>query len=155
MNDQLQAIPGAGLDAFFKARSVAVVGASDDITKIGGRPIQLMLKYGYAGSIYPINPKGGVIQGLQAYASILDTPTAPELAILAVPMQATAQAVRDCGSRGVRDANWDEAANIRIEVICTRELAEALLAHLQKHYYANYAMVSCLHEVEVVRAEKF
>ncbi|WP_305072758.1 P-II family nitrogen regulator [Propionivibrio sp.] len=62
---------------------------------------------------------------------------------------------RGRGSRGVRDANWDEAANIRIEVICTRELAEALLAHLQKHYYANYAMVSCLHEVEVVRAEKF
>lgn len=104
MSDQAQAIPGSGLDAFFKARSVAVVGASDDITKIGGRPIQLMLKYGYAGDIYPINPKGGVIQGLQAYASILDTPSAPELAILAVPMQATVQAIRDCGSRGVRGA---------------------------------------------------
>jgi nitrogen regulatory protein PII len=67
----------------------------------------------------------------------------------------TVSDARGRGSRGVRDANWDEAANIRIEVICTRELAEALLAHLQKHYYANYAMVSCLHEVEVVRAEKF
>ncbi|MDM0025325.1 acetate--CoA ligase family protein [Variovorax saccharolyticus] len=102
MLNQVQATPGTGLDAFFKADGVAVIGASDDITKIGGRPVQLLRKYGYAGPIYPVNPKGGTIQGLQAYASILDTPTAPELAILAVPVEATLQAVRDCGSRGVR-----------------------------------------------------
>lgn len=102
MLTQVQAAPGTGLDAFFKADGVAVIGASDDITKIGGRPVQLLRKYGYAGPIYPINPKGGTIQGLQAYASILDTPTAPEMAILAVPVEATLQAVRDCGSRGVR-----------------------------------------------------
>ncbi|MBS0450652.1 MAG: acetate--CoA ligase family protein [Proteobacteria bacterium] len=102
MLTQVHAAPGAGLDAFFKAQGVAVVGASDDITKIGGRPVQLLRKYGYAGAIYPINPKGGTIQGLQAYASILDTPTAPDLAILAVPAQAALQAVRDCASRGVR-----------------------------------------------------
>ena len=102
MLTQVQAAPGTGLDAFFKADGVAVIGASDDITKIGGRPVQLLCKYGYAGAIYPINPKGGTIQGLQAYASILDTPTAPDLAILAVPAQATLQAVRDCASRGVR-----------------------------------------------------
>ncbi|MGK6306651.1 acetate--CoA ligase family protein [Variovorax sp. DT-64] len=102
MLTQVQAAPGAGLDAFFKADSVAVIGASDDITKIGGRPVQLLRKYGYAGAIYPINPKGGTIQGLQAYASILDTPAAPEMAIVAVPAGATLQAVRDCGDRGVR-----------------------------------------------------
>ena len=62
---------------------------------------------------------------------------------------------RGRGSRGVRDANWDEAANIRIEVICSRDIAESLLDHLQQHYYANYAMVACLHEVEVLRAAKF
>ena len=62
---------------------------------------------------------------------------------------------RGRGSRGVRDANWDEAANIRIEVICSRDMAESLLDHLQQHYYANYAMVACLHEVEVLRPEKF
>ena len=65
MLTQVHAAPGEGLDAFFKARGVAVVGASDDITKIGGRPVQLLRKYGYAGAIYPINPKGGTIQGLQ------------------------------------------------------------------------------------------
>lgn len=102
MLTQVQAATGAGLDAFFKASGVAVIGASDDITKIGGRPVQLLRKYGYAGPIYPVNPKGGTIQGLPAYASILDTPTAPDMAILAVPVEATLQAVRDCASRGVR-----------------------------------------------------
>jgi len=102
MLTQVQAAPGAGLEAFFSAGSVAVIGASDDVTKIGGRPVQLLRKYGYAGAIYPINPKGGTIQGLQAYPSVLETPTAPELAIVAVPANATLQAVRDCGSRGVR-----------------------------------------------------
>jgi nitrogen regulatory protein PII len=62
---------------------------------------------------------------------------------------------RGRGSRGVRDANWDEAANIRIEIICARPLADAVLAHLQERYYANYAMVACVHEVEVLRPEKF
>lgn len=62
---------------------------------------------------------------------------------------------RGRGSRGVRDANWDEAANIRIEIICARPLADAVLAYLQERYYANYAMVACVHEVEVLRPGKF
>lgn len=94
--------PGAGLDAFFNAKGIAIVGASDDITKIGGRPVHLLRKYGYAGPIYPINPKSAEIQGLPAYKSVRDTPSAPEMAILAVPANATADAVRDCAARGVR-----------------------------------------------------
>lgn len=62
---------------------------------------------------------------------------------------------RGKGSRGVRDASWDESRNIRIEVICAREQAEALLTHLQERYYSNYAMVACFSEVEVLRPGKF
>ena len=62
---------------------------------------------------------------------------------------------RGRGSRGIRDAAWKEAANIRIEVICNRELAEKIVSYLQKHYYANYAMVSFIQDVEVLRPEKF
>lgn len=101
MTDQMQR-PGAGLEAFFKAEGIAIVGASDDITKIGGRPVHLLLKYGYKGPIYPVNPKGGQVQGLTAYASVRDLPTAPDMAVLAVPAQATADALRDCAARGVR-----------------------------------------------------
>ena len=94
--------PGEGMDVFFNARSIAVIGASSEFTKIGGRPIHLLRKYGYSGQIYPINPKGGDIQGLQAYARLADTPTPPELAVVAVPAELALQAVRDCAQRGVK-----------------------------------------------------
>ncbi|OZI52859.1 acetate--CoA ligase family protein [Bordetella genomosp. 4] len=96
--------PGQGLAPFFEAQGIAIVGASDDPTKIGGRPVSMLIKYGYAGPVYPINPKGGTIQGLSAYPSVLATPTAPDLAILAVPAGATIAAVRECGERGVKAA---------------------------------------------------
>lgn len=62
---------------------------------------------------------------------------------------------RGRGSRGVRDANWDESANIRVEVVCRRERAVGLMEHLRERYYVNYAMVAWLHDVEVMRLEKF
>lgn len=62
---------------------------------------------------------------------------------------------RGKGSRGVRDASWDESRNIRIEVICARQQAEELLTHLQARFYANYAMVAYFSEVEVLRPGKF
>ena len=62
---------------------------------------------------------------------------------------------RGKGSRGVRDAAWDESRNIRIEIICARQQAETLLAHLQERYYSNYAMVAYFSEVEVLRPAKF
>lgn len=94
--------PGAGMDAFFLAQGIAVIGASADATKIGGRPVHLLRRHGYAGAIYPINPKGGEIQGLPAYARLADTPQAPELALIAVPAAHAVQAVEDCAARGVR-----------------------------------------------------
>ena len=94
--------PGAGMDAFFLARGIAVIGASAEATKIGGRPVHLLRRHGYAGAIYPINPKGGEIQGLPAYARLADTPQAPELALIAVPAAHAVQAVEDCAARGVR-----------------------------------------------------
>ncbi len=104
MTDRTAPSPGEGMDSFFRARSIAVIGASSETTKIGGRPIHLLRKYGYSGEIYPINPKGGEIQGLTAYARLADTPQAPEMAVVAVPAQHALQAVRDCAERGVQGA---------------------------------------------------
>lgn len=102
MYEPFQRVPGEGMDVFFNARSVAVIGASSEISKIGGRPVHLLQKYGYAGGIYPINPKGGEIQGLRAYERLAETPEAPELAIIAVPAEHALQALRDCATRGVK-----------------------------------------------------
>ncbi|MAX89181.1 MAG: transcriptional regulator [Pseudomonas sp.] len=67
----------------------------------------------------------------------------------------TLSEARGRGSRGVRSAEWDTESNIRLEVICNRELAERIAEHLQVRYYDNFAMVSYLAEVEVLRPEKF
>ncbi len=62
---------------------------------------------------------------------------------------------RGRGSRGVRNAAWDEAANIRLEVVCEEPVARRIAEHLQQHYYANYAMVLFCTDVEVLRPDKF
>ncbi len=67
----------------------------------------------------------------------------------------TVSDARGRGSRGVRNAAWTEAANIRIEIICPRPQAESVLDHIQQRYYANYAMVAYLLDVEILRPEKF
>jgi hypothetical protein len=59
------------------------------------------------------------------------------------------------GSRGVRGADWEHSSNVRIETICERSVAEAIMAHLSENYYANYAMIAYLMEVEVLREDKF
>jgi acyl-CoA synthetase (NDP forming) len=101
---QPQVEVGHGLDALFAPRSIAIFGASDDVTKIGGRPLQFLQKYGYGGAIYPINRKGGTVQSLPAFASLAELPQVPDLAVMAVPPESVLAAVRDCAARGVRAA---------------------------------------------------
>lgn len=62
---------------------------------------------------------------------------------------------RGNGSRGVRDASWQASGNIRIEVVCDAKTAEAIAAHLQAHYYDDYAMVLFVSDIDVLRPEKF
>lgn len=94
--------PGEGLDALMSPRSIAVIGASQEATKIGGRPVDLLRRHGYAGRIYPVNPKSATVQGLRAYASVADIPEAPDLAIIAVDAERASEAVEQCAARGVR-----------------------------------------------------
>ncbi|MEH2628657.1 acyl-CoA synthetase (NDP forming) [Bradyrhizobium sp. AZCC 1719] len=94
--------PGEGLDALMRPRSIAIIGASQDATKIGGRPVELLRRYGYTGQIYPVNPKAATVQGLQAYPSMEELPEAPDLAIVAVDAEKAPEAVEQCAARGVR-----------------------------------------------------
>lgn len=89
------------LSALLSPRSVAIVGASDNIHKIGGRPIHYMQAMGYAGTIYPVNPQRETLQGLRAYPSLDALPEAPELAVIVVAGDAAVQAVADCARLGV------------------------------------------------------
>jgi acyl-CoA synthetase (NDP forming) len=95
---------GEGLEAILKPASIAIIGASQDATKLGGRPVQLLQRFGYAGRIYPVNSRATEVQGLPAYASIADVPETPELAIIAVAAEAAPDALEACAARGVRGA---------------------------------------------------
>jgi acetate---CoA ligase (ADP-forming) len=94
----------ASLTPLIQPRSVAVIGASHDPMRIGGRPIAYMKARHFAGDIFPVNPNRTEIQGLRAYASIAQLPNVPEVAIVAVPAMLAAQAVEQLGALGVKGA---------------------------------------------------
>lgn len=83
-------------------RSVAIVGASDNAHKIGGRPIAYLQRFGYGGKLFPINPQRPEVQGLRAWASLDDLPEVPEVAIVAVPGDAGVAAVKRCADAGTQ-----------------------------------------------------
>jgi acetate---CoA ligase (ADP-forming) len=92
------------LEAFLSPRSVAVIGASENADKIGGRPISYLQKFGFKGRIYPVNSARDKVQGLTAYPSIEALPQAPDAAVIAVPGQAAVDAIEACAARGVKAA---------------------------------------------------
>ncbi|WPB57341.1 acetate--CoA ligase family protein [Xylophilus sp. GOD-11R] len=85
-------------------RTVAVIGASESIHKIGGRPIHYMRQNGFAGRIYPVNPTRTELQGLACYPSLDALPEVPELALVIVSGEKAVETVEDCARRGVKAA---------------------------------------------------
>jgi acyl-CoA synthetase (NDP forming) len=95
---RLQAHP---LQRLFEPRSVAVVGASDDIRLPGGRLLQYMLNYGFAGPIYPVNPNRDTVQGRPAYRSLLDIPDPVDVAVILVSSAATIDVLNQCAQKKI------------------------------------------------------
>ncbi len=92
-----------GLDRyFFNPQGIAVIGASGDPTKLSYGTVHNLIAHGYRGPIYPVNPKGGEIQGLTAYPSILDVPDPVELAVIMIRAEAAPEALSACGERGLK-----------------------------------------------------
>ncbi|HQS09324.1 MAG: hypothetical protein B7Y12_06675 [Rhizobiales bacterium 24-66-13] len=87
--------------ALFQPRGIAVVGASADLSRIGGQPIQALKAAGYAGRIYPVNPKYDAIAGLPCMPSIAAIDGPCDMAVVAVRADAAADAVRACGAKGI------------------------------------------------------
>ena len=92
------------LSTLLAPRSVAIVGASDNAARIGGRPLRYMREAGFAGRILPVNPNRETVQGFPAFSSVSALPETPDVALLAVPADATLQAVEECATLGVRNA---------------------------------------------------
>lgn len=86
----------------FHPRSVAVVGASNDPTKFGGRTYFALKERGYTGRLYAVNPKAAEIDGEPAYARVRDIPGEVDMAIVAVAAPFVVPAIADCAGKGVR-----------------------------------------------------
>ena len=85
------------LERLFHPRGIAIIGASADLTRIGGHPIKALKKAEYKGGIYPINPKYPELHGFTCYPDVLALKEPCDLAIVAVPAPGVAKAIRDCG----------------------------------------------------------
>lgn len=92
------------MDALLNPKSVAVIGASADPSKTSGRPVSYLLKHGFTGDIYPVNPKATEIQGLKCYQSIDDIPAAPDVALVLLGAKRSIDAVRSLSTLGCKAA---------------------------------------------------
>jgi len=91
-------------DALFQPRGIAVIGASADLTRIGGQPIKALQTAGYAGRIYPVNPKYEAIAGIPCVADIASIDGPCDLAVIAVRADMAADAIIKCGTQGIQFA---------------------------------------------------
>ncbi len=92
----------ASLRSVFAPRAVAVIGASRDPASVGGALFRNLLRWGFTGAVYPVNPTANSIAGVKAYASVGELPEAPELAFIAVPVVHVVEIARQCAAAGVR-----------------------------------------------------
>src|SRR4051794_11109633 len=92
------------LRAALDPKSVAIIGASENPNKVGGRPVHYLDKFGFRGKIFPINPSRAEVQGHKCYKSLADLPEAPEMVIVAVAGDNAIAAVEDCAAQGVKVA---------------------------------------------------
>jgi acyl-CoA synthetase (NDP forming) len=88
-------------DLLFAPKSIAVLGASNDSLKPGGRVIKTIKNHGYKGELFAINPKTASILGLPTFASVADLPKAPDLAIIAIPAPYVLGALEELALKGV------------------------------------------------------
>ena len=91
-----------GLDYLLDPASVAVIGASEDLGKFGGRAFHNLIEGGYQGRIVPINKARDSLRGIEAFPTIVDAPGEIDVAVLAVPSQFVDGVVGECAAAGVK-----------------------------------------------------
>jgi acetyltransferase len=92
----------ATLHTLLEPKSIAVLGASDDLSKPGGLMVRNILLRGFAGELMLVNPKSATIQGARAYPSVADLPSAPELAFIAIPAHLVRTSLVELAKKGTR-----------------------------------------------------
>ncbi len=110
---------------FVEPRGIAVVGASQGDERAGSRALDILLKFGYPGKVYPVSRSSEVLQGIVCYRSVTDVPDPVDLAVICVGTQHVPQALIECGQRGIPAAvifaagfsGGDESTRRNLEVL--------------------------------------
>lgn len=92
------------LEPLLNPASIAIIGASADAGRIGGMPIELLTRYGYAGAVYPVNPKYPSVFGIRCWPNIESVPQPVDLAVLAIGARDVLPMLRRCHTRGAKSA---------------------------------------------------
>lgn len=92
------------IERLIRPRSVAIIGASADPSKTSGRPVAYLRKHGFAGQIYPVNPKVAEIGGLVCYPDVASLPDVPDVGLVLLGAEHAHVAVRDLAARGAAAA---------------------------------------------------
>jgi len=89
------------LERFFSPKSIAVIGASRDLITISGQPLSHLVNHGYAGRLYPVNPRYDEVLGHKCYASLAEVPETPDLVLILINASRVADMLEQCGKKGV------------------------------------------------------
>ncbi|MDD3652511.1 CoA-binding protein, partial [Immundisolibacter sp.] len=92
------------LDALFKPKSVALIGASTRPRSVGAVLARNLFGAGFSGPVMPVNPKYVAVEGVLAYKDVASLPLAPDLAVIATPPHTVPQLIAELGARGTRAA---------------------------------------------------
>lgn len=90
------------LSAIFSPRSIAIVGASSKPLSVGWEMMNCVLKFGFTGTVFPVNPKATAIAGIKAYPSVLDIPDEVDLAVIVVKRDFVLPTMEQCAGKGVK-----------------------------------------------------
>lgn len=147
------------LEPLINPRSIAILGASADAGRVGGMPLQLLIQHGFAGPIYPINPKYPEISGFTCYPDVESLPEPVDLIALAVAAREVVPQLRRAAAKGVRSAvvfasgfaetGDEEGRRLQDELeACVAELGMPVagpncmgFANLATHAYTAFASV--------------
>ena len=92
----------ASLLPVFYPKSVAVIGASREDMSIGGRLMRNLMRGGFSGTVYPVNPNAHSVGAVKAYDTVLDIPDPVDLAVVVVPARFVIDVTKQCAEKGVR-----------------------------------------------------
>ena len=93
--------PQQDFSRLINPRAIAVVGASSDLTRIGGQPLKLLSEYGYQGKVYPVNPRHKQINGLDCHPDVASVPKPCDVALVALAAPRVPEVIAQCGAAGI------------------------------------------------------